>query len=140
MKRWLAYELIVILAVLVLLPGGCQPLEKSVRDAIAAEKGFLDKAEQNHLAECQASPTKSLCLAIRKAGEARNVAIDILELYCSGLPRSGGKSFAEGGPCAPDKSAEPKLRAALADLQRDIADLKAVLSTSPPASSNPPKL
>ena len=130
MKRTFAYEAIIVLviaAVLVLLTGGCQPIEKSVRDVIAAEKGFLDKAEQNHLAECQASPTKSLCVAIQKAGEARNVAIGTLELFCSGLPKPGKKSFAEGGPCAPDKSAEPKLREALADMQRNIADLKGVL-------------
>ncbi len=107
----------------------CQPLEKTARDTIATEQGFLNKAEENHLAECQAPAAagKALCVAIKKAGLARNVAIDALELFCAGQPRPGQAAFGDGGPCSPRPAAAAQLRAALADLERNISDVKAVL-------------
>ncbi len=87
---------------------------------------------ESHASECQTAPAKALCVAIKKAGLARNVAIDALELYCSGSPRRPGQpAFADGGACAPDKSLEPKLKGALVDLKRDIGDVKTLAGGTP---------
>jgi hypothetical protein len=122
--RTLAALLVVSVAVTLT---GCPKLENTVRDVIAAETGFLDKAIENHRAGCTADPQRPLCVAIVKAGQARNVAIDGLEAYCSGVPKAGDPPFEQGGPCAPVASAEGALRSALINLQQTSVDLKAAL-------------
>ncbi len=124
MKRLITAALF---AALVLALSGCQPLEKSVRDAIAAQKSFLDKAVQNHEAECKVNPAKLLCQVINEAGYARNLAIDALEIYCA------GSDFERGGNCNPprDKAQRDKLaaklKAAALNMNRIFADLKLAL-------------
>jgi hypothetical protein len=107
----------------------CQPTDRTVRDAIAGETGFLDQAVKDHQTACAAVPTTVVCGAINRAGEARNVAIDAIEAYCSGIPTGNNAAFQVGGPCAPVKSAQATLAASLAGLTSTIKDLKAMLAT-----------
>ena len=113
------------LLVSMLLLAGCQPIEKSARDAIAGAKGVTDVLQEQYQAKCQADPTQSECAAINRAGAARNVAIDALEIYCAGPGFDAGT-----GPCEPprDKAAREiladKLKAAILDLQRNVGDVR----------------
>ncbi len=106
---------------------GCSPLEVSARDAAAAAQGFLEQAQQNHLAECQANPGKPFpCVTINQAVGAQNLLIDAIEQYCGWPSRPGAdalKQFA-GQPCARNKGAEQHLQNAVASLNSIIADYK----------------
>ena len=116
-----------LLLPILLLLGACDPLEKNARDSIAAAKGFIEKAQEHHASECIAMPSKPLCAAITKAVAAQNVAVDALHLYCSGAPSAGNAAYDAGGPCAPSKGVEPRLRIAIRDLDRIIAEAKGVV-------------
>jgi hypothetical protein len=121
MKKFSALSLI---AILVLGLAGCAP-EKSARDSIAAGKGVLVTLQQQHGDSCRANPQQPLCQEINRGVALQNVAIDALEVYCSGPEFDAGT-----GPCQPpsDKTvrnaAANKLAAALADFTRIIADLR----------------
>ncbi len=103
---------------LALTATGCQPLEQTARDGIAAFSGFLVQAQDHHEVECKAAPTKSLCVSINKAGDVLNMARGLSKVYCSGTPKAGDQPFLAGGPCAADKSVEPRLRAAMSEMQK----------------------
>jgi hypothetical protein len=107
-----------LLFVLVIVMVACQPFEKSARDSIAGAKGFIEQAQANHGTECRANPNTSLCGAINQAVAAQNAAIDALDLYCA------GSAWQSGGACQPNKEAEPRVRAAIANLDRIIRDAK----------------
>lgn len=114
-------------------PGAGYAPEQWARDALAASRGFLEAARQNHAAECAAVPPCSIpgvrdkgkceriCAAIRRASHAHNAALDALSLYCA------GPGWSEGGACNPQPAWEPRLRAAIAELERILADLKGAL-------------
>jgi len=96
----------------------CQPFEKSARDSVAAAKGFIEQAQANHGTACKANPNTALCSAINQAVAAQNSAIDALDLYCA------GSSWQSGGACQPNKELEPRVRAAISNLDRIIKDAK----------------
>ena len=94
----------------------CQPLENTARDVIAGAQGFIQQAQVNHLAECQANPTKDFpCQTINRAVAAQNLAIDALNVYCG-----FGKDTPAHTPCAANKSGAASLNAALDNLNRII--------------------
>jgi len=109
---------------LLLILAGCAPLQDTARDAIAASKGVLESAQLQHRDSCIADPHQKTCVIIHDGVAAENSAIDALELYCS---NSGAQSFQTGGPCIVDKSAAPKLEAALANLNQIISDVKGLV-------------
>lgn len=110
-----------VLLLPVLLLAGCGDFPKQARDVIAGAKGFIEKAQANHLQQCQAAPATTICVDINKAVAAQNSAIDALNVYCS------GNDWEQGGECKPNKDFEAKARTAVANLDRIIADLKGVI-------------
>lgn len=102
----------------------CQPIEKTARDSIAAASGFLNQAKANH-PECDpqlpGSETNSICVAIWKAIDAQNFAINALEIYCA------GPEFNAGGNCQPDANYKDKLKEALAKMREQMALAKEIL-------------
>jgi len=109
---------ICLLFVLTIVMVACQPFEKSARDSVAAAKGFIEQAQANHKQECVANPNTALCSAINQAVAAQNSAIDALDLYCA------GSAWQSGGACQPNKELEPRVRAAISNLDRMIKDAK----------------
>jgi len=105
--------------------------EKWARDSIAAAKGFIEEAQRNHGDECRVAcqlasvqnPAKcrGICNAINRAVHAQNLAIDALNLYCA------GPGWAEGGACSAQPALEPRVREAIGELNRIIADAKGAL-------------
>lgn len=106
---------------------GCSPLENRARDAAAASQGFIQQAQRNHLAECQANPAKPFpCQTINQAIAAQNLLIDAIEQYCgwpSGTQPSGAASY----PCAKNVSAQQRLQAAINSINQIIKDYKGAL-------------
>lgn len=113
-----------ILLPLLLMTVACQPPQNSARDTIAAAKGYLDSARSHH-PECNTTSPNGThaCQIIGKGTQAKDVAIDALEIYCSNTSTTG-VNFQDGGPCVADKAYEPKLKAALASLNQIISDVK----------------
>jgi len=105
--------------------------EKWARDSIAAAKGFIEQAQTHHGEECRAAcqlasvqdPAKCarICNAINRAVHAQNLAIDALNLYCA------GPGWAEGGACSAQPALEPRVREAIRELNRILADAKGAL-------------
>lgn len=126
MKRFLAIPLFLSVVFL----AGCPPLHETARDGVAASYGFLKDANDHHPACGQIIKgstatgipvlTVSICSAINHAADLQVIAVDALEAYC------GGPSFDTGGVCEVHAAAADKLKSALADLQRDIVDVKAL--------------
>ncbi|MCL4524008.1 MAG: hypothetical protein M1451_08870 [Acidobacteria bacterium] len=120
----------VLVVLICLCFAACQPYEKQARDSVAAAKGFIEQAQANHGDECRAVPQCSLpgvvdagkcvkiCAAINQAVAAQNLAIDALDLYCAGT------GWQTGGACTPNKELEPRVRAAISNLDRIIKDAK----------------
>lgn len=105
---------------LVLILAACQPLEDTARDVIAGAKGFIQKAQENHLAECTANPTKEFpCRIINRAVAAQNLAVDSLYVYCGFTKDTPPNTL-----CAANKSKAAALKSALETLNRIIADYK----------------
>lgn len=105
-----------------------QPLEQTARDAVATAKGYLESAKANH-PECvpqpahpQVAPAAStMCSIINRGIAGKDLVIDALETYCAN-PDFDSK----GGVCTPNKDAEPKLRAALSNLNQILKDVKGI--------------
>ncbi len=115
---------LILTLLLALAATGCQSLEQTARDGIAAFYGFLVQAQDHHEVECKATPTKTLCVSINKAGDVLNVARGTFKVYCSGTPKPAEQPFLAGGPCAADKSVEPRLRAAMSEMQKLLPVIK----------------
>jgi hypothetical protein len=117
-----------VLAALVLATTACppsQPLEQTARDTAATAKGYLDSAKSQH-PECAASGTTAVnpstqCQVINKGVGVKDALIDAINVYCASDSYTNGT-----GPCVPDKNAQPKLQAALNNLNQILADVKAV--------------
>lgn len=97
---------------------GCPPIQESARDGIAASVGAIFVVQQKHKDSCQADPSQEKCILINKAVDASNLALDALNLYCS------GSEYLAGGPCQPNKEIEPRLREALKNLERIMKEVK----------------
>lgn len=120
MKRWLVLPLLAVMFAF----SGCDKAASNARDAIAASKGVIQTAQTQYLDQCKADPSANPCSLINRGVAAQNTAINALELYCTG---QATPSFDQGGTCHPDKSLEPKLTAAITDLNSIIASLKGVI-------------
>lgn len=128
---------VALLLVVCLFLAGCPPFEQNARDAIAAAKGFIVQAQENHKAECQAVPQcstpnvgtseeaqkkcASICSSINKAVDAQTLALEAVNLYCA------GGTWETGGPCARRSDYKAKAQEALNNLDRIIAEAKGVL-------------
>lgn len=115
-------SLVGIVALCVIL-AACDPPQNVARDALAANRAVLVTYQNKYQNECAQNPAMKTCRIIHEAVTAQNLAVDALDLYCQGITTP---SFMDGGPCAPDKSAEPKLRAALKNLDVIMRDVKAL--------------
>lgn len=113
---------VVAILSLAFLLAGCSPLENHARDAAAAAQGFIQQAQKNHQAECQAFPTKPWpCVAINEAVGAQNLLIDAVEQYC-GWP-SGVAAPTQ--PCLRKAEYQKRLAAAVDSVNRIIKDYRA---------------
>jgi len=120
-------RLIPALLIAVVALAGCpqtQTPESTARDAIGAAGGFLSAAQTTHLSECQAAPTKSICVAIKKGIEAQRATADGLAIYCAGMPAAGVTPYVQGGACVPIASALSALTAAVSNLNSIVNDVK----------------
>lgn len=112
---------------LMLATVGCTPLERVVYNTVVASKAFLNKESANH-PECTNADASTYCGFLAKAYASQHVLVDAGEEYCA------SDDFENGGACTPPMKgtpayvqAEAKLKAALANYDRDEADLKGVL-------------
>lgn len=108
-----------------LLVSGCQPIERSARDAIAAAKGALDAYKVEY--KCGTAGAEPVCATITSAVAVKDLAIDALLVYCA------GPSFDAGtGPCQPSpepdkkKVAAIKLNAVVTQLNQIMKDVNAI--------------
>ena len=114
---------LVCIATLTLCLTACAPLEMSARDGIATAKGFLDAEAKAH-PECNSAPNAPVCTLIIRANAAKHVAIDALEQYCTSPGFDAGTA-----PCTKPVGqagtiATSQLKAALANLNTTISDIK----------------
>ena len=110
-------KLVSLLAATLLLVG-CQPPENTARDSIAAAKGVIERAQTEYLDTCIANTAQRICNLINDGVAAQNLAIDALNLYCS------GSNYLAGGACQPNKEYLPRLQEALRNLDGIIAAIK----------------
>lgn len=107
---------------------GCSSLENKARDAAAASQGFIEQAQRNHLAECQASPAKPFpCQVINQAVAAQNLLVDAVEQYCGWPAGIQPPSGATNHVCAKNVSATQRLQAAVNSVNKILADYKGTL-------------
>lgn len=105
---------------------GCTSFEKSARDSVAAANGVLIVLQRQN-GQCRLDPSQPVCQKIKQGIAAQNLAIDALEVYCS------GPGFEAGGSCQPPNdpalknAAEVKLTAAIASLNAVVLDLKGLV-------------
>ena len=100
----------------------CESVEQQARDTAAALGGAIAAAQTQNQAACAAAPTATACVVINKAVLAQNALITADEAYCG---------FSPGTPlttsCAPVKSAEGGLIAAISNATRFITELKPLI-------------
>jgi hypothetical protein len=106
---------------------GCPSPESNARDAIAGAYGFLQNAQDAHLAECVAAPMKTVCAAITAGITYQHAVATALAIYCGGLPAAGAASYADGGVCVPVKTAKQALESAVSNLNNLIVTVKGLL-------------
>ena len=109
-----------------LMLSGCSPLENRARDAIAVSKGFIAKAQQNHLMECNANPYKPFpCAMINQAVGAQNMLADAAALYC-GWPINPSSVILQGPPlaCTPHQEYAARLTNAVNSINAIMRDYK----------------
>jgi hypothetical protein len=122
-------KFVAVIAVL-LLPfalGGCPKLWEDARDAVSSSQGFIEEAQHNHLAECQANPMKPFpCVMINQAVGAQNLLADAIDLYCGWPVRPGVEQFKDlaGKPCASKPEYKKSLESAVKGLNSIIGDYK----------------
>ena len=120
-------KLFILLCTASLVLAGCSPLENSARNAAAAAQGFIAQAQQNHLAECQAAPTKPFpCVVINQAVGAQNLLVSSIELYCGWPANPSQESLQQhaGQPCARKQDAAKALQNAINSVNSVIAEYK----------------
>lgn len=114
-KKSAAASLTLAMAVML---AGCPAIQNSARDGIATAKGFLDQERVSH-PECASGSVSQVCTLIARGVHAKDVTIDALEQYCSGVAFDSG-----AGTCTPNAPLKDKLNAALRDLDQIISDIK----------------
>jgi len=123
-----------ILAFLVFALAGCTNFVKASVDTLAATQGFIQQAQQNHQAECTATPTLQFpCVDINLAVAAENAGVDALEAYCQ-LPVAPDPATlqAQGtAACNADPTKKQLLISALSNLGTVIANYKSLSGGKP---------
>ena len=114
-------KLLILIPLLLLL--GCDAA-KAARDTIATDYGWITTAQAQHRESCQADTAQQKCALINRAIAVHNTSVDLLNLYCQGAPKPDDVPYDEGGPCSPQKGLEPRLRAAIRDLDTIVKDVK----------------
>lgn len=115
---------------------GCSPIEKQAYLVIVGAKAFTTSVSNSHQ-ECGARDSNQhwvsahnasgVCSSLDKAISAKDVMIDITELYCS------GPEFESGGNCNPptDKGVQAqllsKVKFAIQNYEQTETDLKSLL-------------
>lgn len=123
---WIASSVVsVLILCLSLIFSGCTAPEKTALQVSYAAQGFLAQAQQNHLEECKAAPTKPFpCAMLTQAIGAQNMLIDVAETYCGwpvGYMPPPGTPVA---PCAANKDVLARLQAATNNLSQIIKNYK----------------
>jgi hypothetical protein len=109
---------------LLLVISGCPLTPEKARDGIATAYGFVSDLQQKYLVTCQANPAQNACVQINRGVALQRLASTALNDYCSGTPLAGNAPYLQGGPCSAQPGLQPRLQAALTDLNSIIADLK----------------
>lgn len=123
-------KLFAILAVAIFITGCDKPIEVAARDGLAVSSSLITKARDRWKDQCQVDPTEKPCVAINKAIDAQDVAINALEDFCN------SSGFRDGtAPCQPNAALADKLQASLKDLQRNIKDVKELVQPIPEGKS-----
>lgn len=106
---------------------GCTSLERTAYNTVVASKAFLQSIKMKH-PECVSGTVSVICADLAKATAAKDLLIDVGEIYCAGA------TFDNGGPCSPPTKGTPqydqaiaKLKAALAGYNQAETDLRGVL-------------
>jgi hypothetical protein len=107
------------IAVMLVMLGCSQPIEKTARDGIATATGAISNYQAKYHDQCVAAPTGTACVAINRAIVGQNATITALEAYCGFKP---GDDLASA--CKPVATAKDGLQAALNNLQQLVNDLK----------------
>lgn len=135
MKTFMArFPAVLAIAALLTLTG-CPPIEQNARDTAATAQGFINQAQQDHLAECQANPTKAWpCAYINQAIGAQNLLIDAIEQYCGWPSRPGADALKQyaGQACVANKGALQHLQSSISSINSIMADYKQAAAANPP--------
>lgn len=120
--------LLLSLGLLSLLFSGCpKNLEANARDAAAAAQGFIQQAQQNHLTECKADPSKDFpCGVINRAVGAQNLLVSAVELYC-GWPAFASPDALQqfkGQPCIKSANYAQRVSVAINSLNAILGEYK----------------
>lgn len=115
---------------LTLVLTGC-PAESDARDAIAGAHGWIVNAQLVWSESCQKDNTQLKCTSTNKLIDAQHLAADSLQIYCSGSPKQGELSYADGGVCVPLKGYQDGLIAAIQKMNDIILDVKTLLAKEP---------
>jgi len=126
--------------VLTILMLGCSPLENQARDTAAALSGSIAAAQSMYQARCAANPAQEICQVINRGVSGENALLTAIETYCGWTPTldpNGPKSGPSGAPtlappdptakCAPVKSAQAALQAAIANAATLTLQIKGAL-------------
>ena len=103
---------------------GCPPPQESARDSILTARAVIETAQGDFRTSCQQDATQRVCAAINRAVDAHNLAVDALDIYCS------GGDWNAGGVCQPPtdqftrEQFESKLRTAISNLDSIIRELR----------------
>lgn len=111
MRAWV-FSLLVV-CILPML--GCSPLENQARDAAAALSGSIVAAQTKYQATCAANPAQEICQVINRGVSGENALITAVETYCGWGPAPTLAPPDPAAKCVPVRSAEPALRAAIAN-------------------------
>lgn len=103
----------------------CTALENQARDAAAALSGSIIAAQSRHQATCTADPAQEICRVINRGVSAQNALITAIETYC-GWPVTLGPTD-PNAKCAPVRSAEATLKAAIANAAALTQEIKGAI-------------
>lgn len=110
-----------LLSALVLFLIGCQPIEKTAQEVLAANKGYLEAAITKNAASCMANPSQTVCQVIVKDAYAQGAAVTALEVYCQIPPHTLTNPPLK---CTPLSSASSALQDALSNVNALTADIR----------------
>lgn len=108
---------------------GCTPIERDAYNIIVGSKAFIT-AEVNAYPECKdpANYSLALCIDLTKATKAKDVMIDLLEVYCSspGFDAGTASCSPPNDPAQKNQLAN-KLKAAISIYAQAESDLRGAI-------------